>query len=102
MISGAVREEGRARGEAAPIGEGGDLGQRATFSSKENDLRIAGAPRRQNRPLDEAEPQNHGVAIWAPRNLRIRRGDGSGKKNQNRRFGHGGSGIHDIGIIGEP
>ena len=51
---------------------------------------VAGAMRRKGRPLNEAEPQNVGVVIRPGRDAHERRrGRGSGKKNENRRFRHG-------------
>ena len=103
MISGAVREEGKLAERRLQSEMAATLGQRATFSSKEKDLRIAGAPRRQSRPLDEAEPEDHGVAIMgAARAVASGAASGSGRKNQNWRFGHGGSGIHETGSLASP
>ena len=84
---------GEACGEAAPIGDAGSE-RSPNISSKEKDLSVTGPARRQDRPLDEAQPQNHGIAFRPPRDVRrLRQGDRTGKKDQNRRFGHRALGI---------
>ena len=64
-------------------------GRRGAFCAEEKDLPIAGAARRQRRPLDKAQPQDDRIAIRPARDVRRpRRGRGSGKKDQNWRFRH--------------
>ena len=58
--------------------------------AKQKDLGVAGATRGKRRALNEAEPQDDWIAIPPARDTRGgQRGRGSGKKNENRRFGHG-------------
>ncbi len=78
------------RGEAPPVGDGGDSGRAAPIAAKQEDLGVADAMRRKRRALGKAEPQDDRVAT-PPRRAagRPRRGRGSGKKNKNRRFRHG-------------
>jgi hypothetical protein len=75
--------------QRARSGDGGAPSRRARVSAEEKNSAVAGAPRRLNRALKKAEPQNHARLAARPDDpRRAVLSGGRGEQDQNRRFAH--------------